>query len=80
MQRGEIVVSSAGKDKGVWMVVSHSDESGVYVINGREHPVDKPKRKNLRHLDRLSLTVTESDMETNRSLRRALAKAMPEQK
>ena len=80
MQRGEIVVSSAGKDKGLLMVVSHRDDSGVYVINGREHPTDKPKRKNPRHLKSLSLTVTESDMETNRTLRRALTKVAPEQK
>ena len=72
MQRGVIVVSSAGKDKGQRMAVSHSDGDFVYVINGREHPVDRPKRKNPRHLQSTGLTVTESDMETNRSLRRAL--------
>ena len=75
MQRGEIAVSSAGKDKGLWMAVVRTDDSGVYVINGREHPIDKPKRKNPRHLQATGLTVTESDMETNRRLRRALTNA-----
>ncbi len=73
MQKGRIVVPNAGKDQGKRMAVLSVDEHGVYIVNGREHPLDRPKRKNPRHLIVLDQTVAQSDMETNRTLRRALA-------
>ena len=72
MEKGMVVVSTAGKDQGIAMAVWSSDERFVYVVNGREHRLEQPKRKNPRHLTALGVTVADSDMETNRTLRRAL--------
>ena len=75
MEKGTVVVSTAGKDQGIAMVVWSVEDRVVYVVNGREHRLEHPKRKNPRHLRALGVTVADSDMETNRTLRRALATA-----
>ena len=73
MNKGTVVVSTAGKDRSLVMAVWSVEDGFVYVVNGREHRLEHPKRKNPRHLRVSGLSVTESDMETNRTLRRALA-------
>ncbi len=47
---------------------------GVWVADGRKRPIERPKRKNPRHLVPTGACVDETSMATNRELRRALAK------
>ena len=73
MERGCVVVSSAGKDKGSIMAVMQAAPGALWVADGRKRPVQQPKRKNPRHVVLLGCRVEEASMATNRELRRALA-------
>ena len=72
-RRGDATVSLAGKDKGLPLVVIRVGPDGIYLANGRERPLERPKRKNPRHLAAPAATLAEGAMATNRELRRALA-------
>ena len=70
---GRIVCSKAGRDKGYFMVIVKSENGFLYVCDGKERPLENPKRKNEKHLCFTS-TVLESDSyKTNKALKRALA-------
>lgn len=47
---GTLVKSKAGHDKGTIYVVVKEDEKNVYVSDGCLKSVDKPKKKNIRHI------------------------------
>ena len=49
-RRGDATVSLAGKDKGLPLAVVRVGQDGIYLANGRERPLERPKRKNPRHL------------------------------
>ena len=78
MNRGCVVISSAGKDKGCIMAVLQAGPGCLWVADGRKRPVQHPKRKNPRHVLALDRRLTEDSMATNRELRRALADVRPE--
>ena len=71
-QRGSVVLSSCGRDKGLTMVVLEVTPAGILLADGRERLLQHPKRKNPRHVIVTCFTVDESSMATNRELRRAL--------
>ena len=50
LKRGSVVVSSAGKDKGSYLAVLLTDASGLWIADGRRRPLERPKRKNPRHV------------------------------
>jgi len=63
---GSVVQSLAGRDrKRVFVIVGvpedHREDGYVLVANGRLHPLEKPKRKNLRHLRVLSQGTRETE-------------------
>lgn len=47
---GRLVVSSAGHDSGIYYVVLSQEERFVYLSDGKYHPVEKPKKKSIRHV------------------------------
>jgi len=69
---GRIVRSSKGRDEGTYLLCTGRNESFLLVCDGRRRPLERPKRKNPRHIiitdDRLPL----EDVQTNRALRRRL--------
>ena len=69
---GMVVISSAGHDGGTWFAVTGADERYVYIADGKERKLDKPKRKNKKHIRKTGLTVDITDM-TDKGLRRALS-------
>ncbi len=71
--RGDAVISTAGRDKTEYLVVVAADEANVFVCNGKDRPLRNPKRKNPRHLAPVGAALTESDMRSDKALRRALA-------
>ena len=75
LDRGRVVISTAGKDKGLPMVVLRAETGGVWIADGRLRPVERPKRKNPRHVAETPFTAEEASMATNRELRRTLAAA-----
>ena len=57
---GAVVISSAGKDaNGIYVVVGQLEGPYVWIADGRKYTVDKPKKKNVRHLRMLETTQTE---------------------
>ncbi len=73
LRRGQVVLSLAGRDKDRLMaVLGEAPDGGVLVADGKERPLQRPKRKNPRHLRPIGVPVGEHSMATNRELRRAL--------
>jgi len=70
---------TGGRDKGRIMAILGADASFVYVADGKHRPVEKPKRKNARHLKALKGDLGEIGRKisagmpvANSQLRRAL--------
>jgi ribosomal protein L14E/L6E/L27E len=72
IQIGRVVYSRAGRDKGEFLVVVGTIGDSLLVCNGKDRPLERPKKKNKKHIG-LTVTVLDSgSMSTNRSLRRTL--------
>ena len=76
MEKGTVVKSLAGRDKGKLLAVMQSENGSVLVCDGKERPIDRPKSKNIRHIECVGLSVTENDMRTNKALKKALRQFM----
>ena len=70
---GNTVISTAGKDKDLFSAVVKTDDTYVYVCDGKHNPLDNPKRKNPKHIKAVGIDLTEEQMVSNRALRKALA-------
>lgn len=75
LQTASLVRSLAGKDKGQLLGVVREDADGVWLADGKHRPIERPKRKNSRHIQPLGRLLDETAMTTNRALRRALREA-----
>ena len=68
MERGTVVIASAGKEKGgLYVVTEVLDPRFVLIADGRRRPIEKPKKKNIAHLRRTNHTIGE--ISSNRQLR-----------
>ena len=70
-EKGTVVVSKAGRDKGYFMVVVDESEGYVIVADGKERPLDRPKRKNPKHLQKTNRRLSLEQL-TDKKLRTAL--------
>ena len=70
---GRIVCSKAGRDKGYFLTVMGEDGESLLVCDGKERPIERPKRKNQKHLQLTNTYLTETDLRSNKSLKKALA-------
>ncbi|MGE1062400.1 hypothetical protein NXG27_07200 [Megasphaera paucivorans] len=60
---GTAVESCAGKDKkGLYVVVGKLDYPYVWIADGRKYNLDKPKKKNCRHLRVVGTSAAISDV------------------
>lgn len=78
LERGTVVRSLAGRDKDKLLAVMQAGENLVTVCDGKERPIDRPKSKNIRHVECAGVSVTEAEMATNRALKKALARLSAE--
>ena len=70
---GQIVCSKKGRDKGYFLVIVAENSVVVYVCDGKERPLERPKKKNVKHLS-FTNTVLEADcFKSNKNLRKSLA-------
>ena len=76
----DVVVSTAGRDQGRLYYVISTDELFLMLVNGRDRTLDKPKRKKLRHVQkvlrsetRVAAKLISGDKVLNSELRRDLA-------
>ena len=71
---GRIVFSKAGRDKNRLMVVVSADDKFLYLCDGKERPLEKPKRKNVKHAALTNTFLDENSYKTDKALRRELAR------
>ncbi len=70
---GSVVRSKAGRDKNKLMAVVGTEGKMLLLCDGKEHRLEKPKRKNPLHVAPTNTVLEHSAMSTNRSLKRVLA-------
>ena len=75
-----VVVSRAGRDQGEWFYVIDADDTYLLLVNGKDRPLDKPKRKKRKHAQlvlrsetRVAVKLKSGDKVLNGELRRDLA-------
>ena len=76
----DVVSSTAGRDQGQLFYVMDADDQCVTRVNGRNRPVEKPKRKKRKHVEkvlrsetRVAEKIRSGDKVLNGELRRDLA-------
>ena len=76
----DVVVSTAGHDKGELFYVVDTDDQYLYLANGKDRDLGKPKRKKRRHVQkvlrsetRVAAKLASGDKVLNSELRRDLA-------
>ena len=76
----DVVVSKAGHDQDEWFYVIGEDRDLLLLANGKDRPLDKPKRKKRKHVEKVLRSETRvaeklrcGDKVLNGELRRDLA-------
>lgn len=54
---GNVVISKAGRDKGYFMAVVGEEKGFPLVADGKERPLERPKKKNPKHLQRTNRRI-----------------------
>ena len=71
LQKGMVVRATAGKEQGGFYLVTALEEGFVLLADGKHRTLERPKRKNVRHIAPTS-AVWQTDGLTDRQLRRRL--------
>ena len=74
LNKGDVVRSLAGRDKEKLLAVVSVSSDGVLVCDGKERPVERPKRKNIRHVQATAQSLDPTELASNRALKKALAR------
>ena len=76
----DVVVSTAGREEGKLFYVINENPQFLYLANGKDRTLDKPKRKKRKHVQkvlrsetRVALKLQQGDKVLNGELRRDLA-------
>lgn len=77
-KKGMVVFSRAGRDSGKPMAVTEVKDGFVWVCDGKERPIENPKKKNPKHLAATKKTI-ELENITNRKLRTVLREHIAEE-
>ncbi len=70
---GRVVISKAGRDKKRAEVIVKKTENYLLVCDGKERRLERPKRKNPKHLSFTNTVLERDSFKTNKSLKKALA-------
>lgn len=73
LKRGMVVRSKAGRDGDSFLVVLEVLNGFVLVADGKQRLIERPKRKNVKHIAITELIVKEEQLQTNRSIRHVLS-------
>lgn len=75
--KGSVVIAKAGRDKGkAFAVIDVLGDREVLIADGKRRPIERPKRKNVIHLQMTHTTV--DCITTNRQLRNILKEFLQE--
>ncbi len=72
LETGQVVLSLRGRDKDSFFVITQVGEGFCRIADGDQRPLERPKKKNPKHLRPTGWTVELSGSLTNRQLRRKL--------
>ncbi len=76
MQVGDIVKATKGKAKESFFVVVKIEDGFAYIANGKQVSVFKPKKKNFKHIQKVSkqrfLLSDEKDIKVDAAVRKYL--------
>lgn len=70
--KGNIVKSISGRDAGRFYLVVKAEDGYAWIADGKVRPLQKPKRKNLKHLQKTKQAVVVEDYPTDKALKRLL--------
>ena len=80
IQISDVVISTAGRDQGEWFYVIQTDPVYLFLANGKDRTIEKPKRKKRKHVKkvlrsetRVAGKILSGDKVLNSELRRDLA-------
>ena len=73
LQKGIVVVSRAGRDRGRLLVVVGAKDGRVLCADGKKRKLLSPKPKNISHISGIDAFIDLSSVKTDRDLRRQLA-------
>ena len=80
LQIADVVASTAGRDQCKWCYVLNLDDTYLYLANGKDRRIEKPKRKKRKHAEkvlrsetRVAAKLIAGDRVLNSELRRDLA-------
>ena len=80
LQIADVVASTAGRDMDKWFYVLSMDDMYLYLANGKDRRIEKPKRKKRKHAEkvlrsetRVAEKIRRGDKVLNSELRRDLA-------
>jgi ribosomal protein L14E/L6E/L27E len=73
MQKFTVVISLAGRDKNGRFAVLDKEDEFLILSDGRKRPLERPKRKNLRHVAKTNWVLSPENAATNKALRKSLA-------
>lgn len=66
---GDIVLGRAGREKGRFLVVVKVEADRLFLSDGKERKLEKPKEKNRKHVSKTTLSFEVDDTTTNKRLR-----------
>lgn len=70
--QGSVVKSVAGRDQGSYYVAVSAEDRFVFIADGKERKLEKPKRKNVKHISP-TCTVIDTTELTNKKLKKLLS-------
>lgn len=70
--KGSVVCSKAGRDKGYLLCVVGQEDEFFILADGKERPLQRPKRKNKKHVAITGYKLDAQQMSANKALKRAL--------
>ena len=80
IQIADVVIATAGREKGKLFYVLSMDQDFLNLVNGKDRTLEQPKRKKRRHVDKVLRSETrvaeklrQGDKVLNSELRRDLA-------
>ena len=80
IQISDVVMSTTGRDQGEWFYVINADPVYLFLANGKDRTIEKPKRKKWKHTKKVLRSETRvagkilyGDKVLNSELRRDLA-------
>ena len=72
MEIGTVVMSTAGRDKGYLLCVVGEEDGYVLVCDGKERPLERPKKKSLKHIQLTEHQKLTWELRGNNALRKAI--------